>query len=167
MKYSINNEQYYIGSTILDNQISIKDYSQAYHGRWGHEEFYKSLKYHLKSIDFHGKNENFIRQEIYAGFNILSLNRILSNSVEEKFRQNQAEDPHDPFHRQRKVDFKSQLDNFYRIVEPVIAGTKEKQEEVIQRTVNRSQRQSYKTRLNRKSKRISHKHINKWQKLGN
>src|SRR4030042_339726 len=167
MKYSINNEQYYIGSTILDNQISIKDYSQAYHGRWGHEEFYKSLKYHLKSIDFHGKNENFIRQEIYAGFNILSLNRILSNSLEEKFTQNQTENPHDPFHRQRKVNLKSQLDNFYRIVEPVIAGDREKQEEVIQRTVSRSQRQSYKTRLNRKSKRISHKHINKWQKLGN
>jgi len=28
--------------------------------------------------EFHGKNENFIRQEMYAGFNILSLNRILS-----------------------------------------------------------------------------------------
>jgi len=166
MKYYINNDEYYIGSTILDSEISVDDFSQAYHGRWGHEEFYKSLKYHIKSIEFHGKNENFIRQEIYAGFNILALNRILSNSVEEKFKQNQrGNNPHDPFHRERKVNFKSQLDNFYRIVEPVIAGTREKQREVIQRTVNRSQRQSYKTRLNRTSSRISHKHINKWQRV--
>ena len=167
MKYYINNEEYYIGSTILDNEISINDYSQAYHGRWGHEEFYKSLKYYIKSIEFHGKNENFIRQEIYAGFTILSLNRILSNSVEEKFKQNQCNDPQNPFHRKRKVNFKGQLDNFYRVVEPVIAGTREKQKEVIQRIVNRSQRQSYKTRLNRTSSRISHKHINKWQRISN
>jgi len=115
MKYYINNEEYYIGSTILDNEISINDYSQAYHGRWGHEEFYKSLKYYIKSIEFHGKNENFIRQEIYAGFTILSLNRILSNSVEEKFKQNQCNEPQNPFHRKRKVNFKGQLDNFYSI----------------------------------------------------
>jgi hypothetical protein len=167
MKYYINNEAYYIGSTISDKKISIKDYSQAYHGRWGHEEFYKSLKNHIKSIEFHGKNEDFIRQEIYAGFNILSLNRILSNSVEEKFKQNQGDNSPDPFHRNKKVNFKSQLDNFYRVVEPVIAGTREKQREVIQRTVKRSQRQSYKTRLNRTSARISHKHINKWQRISN
>ena len=124
------------------------------------------MKYHIKSIEFHGKKEAFIQQEIYAGFNILSLNRILSNSVEEKFNHNQGSYPQDPFHRKKKVNFKSQLDNFYRVVEPVIAGTREKQQEVIQRTVKRSQRQSYKTRLNRKSLRISHKHINKWQKVG-
>jgi len=165
MKYYINNNEYYIGSTILDSDISVEDFSQAYHGRWGHEEFYKSLKYYIKSIEFHGKKENFIRQEIYAAFNILSLNRILSNSVEEKFKQNQRGNPQYPFHRQRKVNFKGQLDNFYRVVEPVIAGTKEKQREVIQRTVKRSQRQSYNTRLNRTSPRISHKHINKWQRV--
>jgi len=165
MKYYINNNEYYIGSTILDSEISVKDYSQAYHGRWGHEEFYKSLKYHIKSIEFHGKKEDFIRQEIYAAFNILSLNRILSNSVEEKFTQNQRGNSQDPFQRQRKVNFKCQLDNFYRVVEPVIAGTKEKQQEVIQRTVERSQRQSYIPRLNRTSPRTSHKHINKWQRV--
>jgi hypothetical protein len=165
MKYYINNNEYYIGTTILDSEISIDDFSQTYHGRWGQEEFYKSLKYHIKSIEFHGKNENFIRQEIYAGFNILSLNRILSNSVEEKFKQNQRGEPQYSFHRKKKVNFKSQLDNFYRVVEPVIAGTREKQREVIQRTVKRSQSQSYKTRLNRTSPRISHKHINKWQKV--
>jgi hypothetical protein len=167
MKYYINNNEYYIGSTVLDSEISIEDFSQTYHGRWGHEEFYKSLKYHIKSIEFHGKNENFIRQEIYAGFNILSLNRILSNSVEEKFKQNQKYEPQHSFHRRKKVNFKSQLDNFYRVVEPVIAGSREKQREVIKLTVERSQRQSYKTRLNRKSSRISHKRINKWQKIAN
>ena len=95
------------------------------------------------------------------------MNRILSNSVEEKFKQNQKEEPQHSFHRKKKVNFKSQLDNFYRVIEPVIAGTREKQREVIKLTVKRSQKQSYKTRLNRKSSRISHKHINKWQRIAN
>ena len=92
IKYKIKNKEYYLGTTILDNKITIEDYAQVYHARWGHEEFYKSFKNQLKAIDFHGKTEVFIQQEIYAGFNILALNRIISNNLEEKFIENIEEE---------------------------------------------------------------------------
>lgn len=162
MKYNIGSQEYYIGTTICDTQITIEDYSQAYHARWGHEELYKSFKHQIKTIDFHGKTEAFIKQEIYAGFNILTLNRIMANNVEEKFHENHSIDS---FQRKRKVNFKKQLDDFYRIVEPVIAGSNEIQKEVIARNTQRSKRQSCKTRDDRQYDRKSHKHINKWQKI--
>ena len=43
IKYQIKNKEYYLGTTILDNKITIEDYAQVYHARWGHEEFYKSF----------------------------------------------------------------------------------------------------------------------------
>ena len=107
---------HYLGTTILDNEITIEDYAQVYHARWGHEEFYKSFKNQLKAVEFHGKTELFIQQEIYAGFNILALNRIISNNLEEKFIENIEEDLLDPFQRRRKVNFMQQMDDFYRTV---------------------------------------------------
>ena len=164
MKYRIDNKEYYVGSTIIDCEITVKDYSLAYHGRWGHEELYKSIKHHIKIIEFHGKNESFIQQELYAGFNILTLNRIMGNSIEEKFEENKEKNLQDPFQRKRKINFKKQMDDFYRIVEPVIAGSDETQKDVLNKNAQRSKRQSYKTRSGRVYNRESHRPVNKWQR---
>ena len=166
MKYKIKDKEYYLGSTILDKEITIQDYAQVYHARWGHEEFYKSFKHQLKAIEFHGQTEAFIQQEIYAGFNIMTLNRIMSNNLEEKFVENNEDDlSDDPFQRKRKVNFKQLMDNTYRTVEAVIAGNNETQQEVLANGSLRSKRQSYKTRNDRAYLRKSHRHENKWQKL--
>ena len=165
MKYKIKDKEYYLGTTILDNEITIQDYVQIYHARWGHEEFYKSLKHQLKAIEFHGKTETFIQQEIYAGFNIMTLNRIMSNNIEEKFIENNEEDLPDPFQRKRKVNFKQQMDELYRTVEAVIAGDSKTQKEEIAKSTLRSKRQSYKTRKDRAYPRKSNRHVNKWQRL--
>jgi hypothetical protein len=164
LKYKINLQEYYIGTTLLDESITLQDFMQAYHGRWGHEELYKSYKHQLTATEFHGKTERFIKQEIYAGFNIMTLNRMMANNVEEKFIENKTDLLQDPFQRKRKVNFKNQLDNFYRIVEPVIAGNTEMQRAVIAESVLRSKREAYKTRENRFYPRKSHRHINKWQR---
>ena len=164
LKYKINKQEYYLGTTLVDEPITLQDLMQAYHGRWGHEELYKSYKHQLKATEFHGKTEAFIKQEIYAGFNIMTLNRIMANNIEEKFIENKTDLLQDPFQRKRKVNFKNQLDNFYRIVEPVIAGNNETQKDVIAENILRSKHASYKTRENRVYDRKSHRHINKWQK---
>jgi hypothetical protein len=164
MKYKIKDKEYYLGTTILDNEITIQDYAQVYHARWGHEEFYKSFKHQLKAIEFHGKTEVFIQQEIYAAFNILALNRIMSNNLEEKFIENNEDELLDPFQRERKVNFKQQMDDFYRTVEAVIAGDNKTQKKVLAKGTLRSARQSYKTRKDRSYPRKSHRRVNKWQK---
>jgi len=120
MKYRIGNKTYYIGSTIIDKNITISDYSEAYHARWGHEELYKTLKTHLDGIEFHGRCEEFIKQELFAALGILTLNRIMTNYAEELLDENETFNR--SFERKRKVNFKGQLDNLLRIVEPVIAS---------------------------------------------
>ena len=86
--------------------------------------------------------------------------------LEEKFIENNEDNlVDDPFQRKRKVNFKQQMDDFYRTVEAVIAGDNNTQQEVLARGILRSKRQSYKTRKDRAYPRKSHRHVNKWQKL--
>lgn len=162
MKYRIGNKTYYIGSTIIDKNITISDYSEAYHARWGHEELYKTLKIHLDGIEFHGKREEFIKQELFAALGILTLNRIMANYAEEILDDNETFSS--SFERKRKVNFKGQLDNLLRIVEPVIASDSNHLESLLKKNNERAVRGSYKTRSGRKSTRKSHRKINKWQK---
>jgi len=162
MKYRIGNKTYYIGSTIIDKNITISDYSEAYHARWGHEELYKTLKIHLDGIEFHGKREEFIKQELFAALGILTLNRIMANYAEEILDDNETFSS--SFERKRKVNFKGQLDNLLRIVEPVIASDSNHLESLLKKNNERAVRGSYKTRSGRKSIRKSHRKINKWQK---
>jgi len=162
MKYQIGNKTYNIGSTIIDKNITISDYSEAYHARWGHEELYKTLKTHLDGIEFHGKCEEFIKQELFAALGILTLNRIMTNYAEELLDENETFNC--SFERKRKVNFKGQLDNLLRIVEPVIASDSKQLEFLLKKNNERAVRGSYKYRDGRKSIRKSHRKINKWQK---
>lgn len=161
MKYRIGHKNYYIGSTIIDKNFTISDYSEAYHARWGHEELYKTLKTHLDGIEFHGKREEFIKQELFAALGILTLNRIMANYAEEILDDNETFS--NSFERKRKVNFKGQLDNLLRIVEPVIASDSKQLETLLKKNKDRAVRRSYKTRSGRKSIRKSHRKINKWQ----
>ncbi len=162
MKYRIGNKTYYIGSTIIDKNITISDYSEAYHARWGHEELYKTLKTHIDGIEFHGRCEEFIKQELFAALGILTLNRIMTNYAEELLDENETFNG--SFERKRKVNFKGQLDNLLRIVEPVIASDSKQLESLLKKNNERAVRGSYKYRGGRKSIRKSHRKINKWQK---
>ncbi len=162
MKYRIGNKTYYIGSTIIDKNITISDYSEAYHARWGHEELYKTLKTHIDGIEFHGRCEEFIKQELFAALGILTLNRIMTNYAEELLDENETFNC--SFERKRKVNFKGQLDNLLRIVEPVIASDSKQLESLLKKNNERAVRGSYKYRGGRKSIRKSHRKINKWQK---
>ncbi len=162
MKYRIGNKTYDIGSTIIDRNITISDYSEAYHARWGHEELYKTLKTHLDGIEFHGKCEKFIKQELFAALGILTLNRIMANYAEEILDENEIFNS--TFERKRKVNFKGQLDNLLRIVEPVIADDSRTLASLLKKNNERAVRGSYKYRGGRKSIRKSNRRINKWQK---
>jgi len=159
MKYKIGNETYYLGSSILDKNITINDYIEAYHARWGHEELYKTLKVHLETIEFHGKNEDFIKQELFAAMGILTFNRILTNYTEEDLNNN-----FDCFERPIKVNVKGQLDNLLKFVEPILVKDSVDLNSLLQKNRERAIRSSYKVRNGRKSIRKSHRRINKWQK---
>lgn len=84
VKYVVKEKEYVIGTTILDQNISIKKYSDTYHARWGVEELYKTTKTMLNAEFIRSKNENGVLQEIYANFALQSLTRIISNSADDQ-----------------------------------------------------------------------------------
>ncbi len=167
IRYALGNEFYYLATTILDKNISIEDYKESYHARWGHEEFYKLYKTVLGVTKFHGKSEPFIRQELNAGALILTLNRIISNLVEEHLSENIDLSKCSPteFCKSRKVNTKTQLTEVLRVLEPIIGKGGKPLEELIATIAERSIKNSYKTRAGRSYQRINHTPINKWQKV--
>ena len=44
----------------------LKRIKELYHLRWGIETSFKKLKYSLRSVQFHSKQDKFIEMEIYA-----------------------------------------------------------------------------------------------------
>jgi len=97
-----------------------------------------------------------------AALGILTLNRIMANYAEEILDNNETFSS--SFEKKRKVNFKGQLDNLLRIVEPVIASDSKHLESLLKKNNERAVRGSYKYRSGRKSIRKSHRKINKWQK---
>ena len=50
--------------------------------RWSIEEMYRQSRLAVKVENFHAKNLNGVRQELYASFTLIALARLLSNSCE-------------------------------------------------------------------------------------
>jgi len=53
-----------------------------YHARWGIEELYKGSKQLVGVDEFHARTERGVKQELFAHFVLLTLNRILANHTE-------------------------------------------------------------------------------------
>ena len=82
IKYKVKNETYVLATTLLDKKkYPRKIFSDVYHSRWGIEEMYKTLKSVLGTIDFHGKSLKNVEQEIFAGFLLITISRLLANTA--------------------------------------------------------------------------------------
>ncbi len=162
LRYKIGSETYFVGTTVISKEVTVCDFMNAYHGRWGHETLYDQLKNYLKTIEFHGRSERLIKQELFAGFNILNLARVLSNEVEDRINPEKRD--HGQFHRPRQVNSKGLLDDLYRKVELVIAADRNTQIATLERTAARSVASAYKSRPGRAYPRVSKKPVSKFQK---
>ncbi len=162
LRYKISGKSYIIGTTVFSKEITACDFKEAYHGRWGHEVMYDQLKNYLKTVEFHGRSDRLIKQELFAGFNILNLARALSNGVEERI--NPEKRGHGEFDRLKQVNSKGLLDNLYRKVELVVAGDRNTQIATLERTSAQSAACAYKRRPGRAYPRVSMQPINKFQK---
>ncbi len=162
LRYEIGSKAYFIGSTVMSEEITACDFKEAYHGRWGHEVMYDQLKNYLKTVELHGRSERLIKQELFAGFNILNLARALSNGVEERI--NPEKRGHGEFDRLKQVNSKGLLDNLYRKVELVVAGDRHTQIATLERTSAQSAACAYKSRPGRAYPRVSRQPVSKFQK---
>lgn len=79
VKYTYAETTYYVGTTLLDPKYTLQDIADVYFARWGVEELYKISKHVFVIEDFHGKTERGVRQELYAHFVLITMNRIFAN----------------------------------------------------------------------------------------
>jgi len=84
IKYVIKGETYCLGTTLDDQNRydNIQDFIDIYHARWGVEELYKISKRVIEIEDFHSKSERGVKQEIFAHFALITMNRIFANQTD-------------------------------------------------------------------------------------
>jgi hypothetical protein len=83
LKYQIGDSVFCLGTTLLDRQrYPLQEFIDVYHGRWGIEELYKVSKRIFVIEDFHSKTERGVKQEIFAHFVLVTLNRLFANRTD-------------------------------------------------------------------------------------
>lgn len=83
IKYEIAGGVFCLGTTLLDQQrYPLRQFVDVYHGRWGIEELYKVSKQVFNVEDFHSRTERGVKQELFAHFLLITLNRLFANSAD-------------------------------------------------------------------------------------
>ena len=88
IKYTIDNETYYIGTTLLETNFTIDVLKDLYKKRWSIEEYFKFIKYSMSFKDFHSKSEKLIKQEIYVHNICIILTRTLEEMYKKYYKPN-------------------------------------------------------------------------------
>ena len=96
IKYQIGDNTFCLGTTLVDeNRYSnTQNFVDIYHARWGVEELYKVSKRIFVIEDFHAKSERGVKQEIFAHFALVTMNRIFANRTDADL--NESNDSIDP-----------------------------------------------------------------------
>jgi hypothetical protein len=89
IKYQIGDSIFCLGSTLIDRKqySNTQDFIDVYHERWGVEELYKVSKRIFIIEDFHAKSERGVKQEIFAHFALITMNRIFANQADSDLNQ--------------------------------------------------------------------------------
>ena len=98
IKYVIDGKTYTLGTTLLDGDVYRRSaFPDVYHSRWGIEELYKISKHLIAVDEFHAHTERGVKQELFAHFVLLTLNRILANRTEAGLNANRTPRAHVPY----------------------------------------------------------------------
>ena len=173
VKYQIKDNTYCLGTTLIDqNKYSnIQDFIDIYHARWGVEELYKISKHIFSIEDFHAKSERGVKQEIFAHFALITMNRIFTNQADEDLNQsnepvNNAADNKNSFLKTQsdtiKTNFKNCIHVFSRSMEELLL-LQTKMNTIIERVYCLIIGRNQKKRPGRSYGRKSMKPISKWQ----
>ena len=83
VKYDIAGTTYCLGTTLLDCvRYPLNALMDVYHARWGVEELYKISKQLFIIEDFHARTERGVKQELYAHFVLITMNRLFANQAD-------------------------------------------------------------------------------------
>ena len=92
MKYDMAGSICCLGTTLVEphQRYPLHEFMAVYHARWGVEELYKVSKRLFLIEDFHARTERGVKQELFAHFVLITLNRLFAN------RADSALNPADP-----------------------------------------------------------------------
>lgn len=111
LKYTIADTLFCLGTTLLDApRYPLQEFIDVYHGRWGIEELYKVSKRIFNIEDFHAKTERGVKQEIFAHFVLVTLNRLFANQADIELhsgRTSTSPNPRHPSPDPRQTNFKN------------------------------------------------------------
>ena len=175
IKYQIAGSTFCLGTTLLDQNKynKIDNFVDIYHARWGVEELYKISKRIFIIEDFHAKTQRGVKQELFAHFTLITMNRIFANKAELDLNQNKnLTNPVEiqPNFKQPsskvKVNFKNCIYVFSRSIEELLL-LQVKAKTVIDRAFYYITGQYQKVRPGRSYTRKSMRPENKWHHTNN
>ncbi len=122
LKYEVGGNLFCLGTTLPEAQrYPLDALVDVYHSRWGIEELYKISKRHFVIEDFHAKTERGVKQELFAHFVLITLNRLFTNRADLELNPHQpsASAP-DTAAPQRKTNFKNAIHVLERGIEELL-----------------------------------------------
>jgi hypothetical protein len=88
-----NGEKEILCTSLTDtDRYPYEDFGGLYHLRWNVEEGYKHLKARIEVENFSGKTARAVRQDFFAKVFMMSLCAVLAFPIEEKVRQEVAQE---------------------------------------------------------------------------
>jgi hypothetical protein len=161
IKYTVDETTYTLGTTLLEKKAYPKAaFPDLYHARWGVEELYKISKQLVNVDDFHGHTERGVKQELFAHFVLLTLNRILANNAEAGLNANHLAATDEPHFQ---VNQKNALVTMARHMEELFLKTSRLTCETLNTVIQALGFCRQKTRPGRKYPRVSMKPVGKWR----
>ena len=163
IKYTVEDNTYYLGTTLMDACCPAVLFKALYHARWGIEELYKISKTFIDVEDFHAKSERGVKQELYAHFVLITLGRLFSNKAEmDLFDEDQPSKVIGNEAHQCRVNFKSCLQTLLFPMEELFFVTSHHLKKTILSVQETITRNRYKNRNGRAYPRRSFKPLGKW-----
>ncbi|MEI8347214.1 MAG: IS4 family transposase [Pseudomonadota bacterium] len=170
IKYKINEVTYCLGTTLLDKKYPSSIFPDVYHSRWSIEELYKISKDFIEVEDFHSKNERGVKQELFAHFTLITMNRIFSNEASQQGSDDISKLLGEKDHLNEKspknINFKNCLATFARRMEEIFLFPASCVNSVVSEMLRGIKRCYQTIRPNRKYPRRSRKPVGKWRAEG-
>jgi len=166
IKYTIKDQDYWLGTLLMDATYTVEMLKDVYHARWGVEELYKVSKQLIEVDDFHGRSERAVKQELFAHFVLITMSRLCSDASENllysllNIDTSKGEDPE----KEIQVNFKNTLSTVSRHLEEVLFAPAHHIQNIISDVVHSISRYYQKVRPERHYKRVSFKPSKKWSK---
>jgi len=164
IKYTIDDEIYCLGTTLMDQKYTKEDFKKVYHARWGIEELYKVSKNMIDVSDFHGRSERTVKQELFAHFVLITMSRLCANESEDLLAKLFSPmDRKNPPPQKTQVNFKNALATISRHLEDFMFIPARCIKVVMDEIIGAISRHHQKVRPGRSYERKSMKPESKWR----